>query len=65
MTEITFATVLDWVRDLLARPDILITPCPWGSLSVRLVTGAEFKAAFIGGCAVATMLLPPKRLPRT
>ena len=35
MTETAFATVPDRLRDLLSRPDILITPCPWDGLSAH------------------------------
>lgn len=44
----------DRLRALLSKPEILVVPCPWDGLSARMVARAGFRAAFMGGYAVAT-----------
>lgn len=46
-------TASDRLRALLAQTDILVVPCPWDGLSARMVARAGYRAAFMGGYAVA------------
>lgn len=46
-------TAPERLRALLAQPEIVVVPCPWDGLSARMVVRAGFRAAFMGGYAVA------------
>ena len=43
----------DRLRALLAEGQLLVLPCPYDGLSARLVAQAGYRAAFMGGYAVA------------
>ena len=45
------------LRQLLARPQILVMPCAFDALSARLIEAAGYEACFLSGAAVAASQL--------